>query len=184
MKKLLLLLAFPLVLAGCSGTPTSPHNQEKIESNDIGNNQYSAEINIQVYEITDAAFKAMKSTEKDNFIENVTSHLTEVKLEIALSKVQYVIKDKNKFFLTEGVPKAIGKTDVTVSKKNDGMMVVSQTNKDIITFNIFNRVILGVNGYTNSLSEITMALSDNSELNRIAYRISENEIILIEAKKH
>jgi hypothetical protein len=179
-----LLLALPIMPAGCSGTPTGIDNKEKTEVNQSSDSQYSAEINIQVYEITDTSFKSLKSTEKDDFIENITSHLTEVKLETALSKVQYVIKDKNKFFLTEGVPKAIGKTDVTVSKKNDGMMVVSQTNKDIITFNIFNRVILGVNGYTNSLSEITMALSDNSELNRIAYRISENEIILIEAKKH
>jgi hypothetical protein len=64
------------------------------------------------------------------------------------------------------------------------MMVVAQTNKNMITFNIFNRVILGKNGYTNSLSEITMPLSDESELNRIAYRISEYEIILIEATKH
>ena len=63
-------------------------------------------------------------------------------------------------------------------------MVVAQTNKDLITFNIFNRVILGQYGYTNSLSEITMSLSDNSKMNRIAYRISEYEIILIEATKH
>lgn len=64
------------------------------------------------------------------------------------------------------------------------MMVVAQTNKGMITLNIFNRIIMGVNGYTNSLSEITMPLTDEDNLNRIAYRISEYEIILIEATKH
>lgn len=184
MKKLLLALALPLVLASCSVSPTNNANVDKKWFKSIGGDQYSAEISLQVYEITDPTFKALKSTEKDDFIENVTSHLTEVPLETALSKVKYTVKDKNKFFLEEGVPKAIGKTDVNVSAKNDGMMVVSQTNKDMITFNIFNRVIVGKNGYTNSLSEITMPLSDESKLNRIAYRISEYEIILIEATKH
>lgn len=184
MKKLLLALVLPFVLAGCSVNQTNNTNVDKKMVKSIGGDEYSAEISLQVYEITDPTFKALKSTEKDSFIENVTSHLTDIPLETALSKVKYTVKDKNKFFLTEGVPKAIGNTDVNVSAKNDGMMVVAQTNKDMITFNIFNRVILGQNGYTNSLSEITMSLSDNSKMNRIAYRISEYEIILIEATKH
>lgn len=184
MKKLLLALALPLVLAGCSVSPTNTTNVDRKQIKLIGSDEYSAEISLQVYEITDPTFKALKSTEKDDFIENVTSHLTEVPLETALSKIKYTVKDKNNFFLIEGLPKAIGNTDVNVSTKNDGMMVVAQTNKNMITFNIFNRVILGKNGYTNSLSEITMPLSDESELNRIAYRISEYEIILIEATKH
>lgn len=184
MKKLLLALALPLVLAGCSVNQPSNSNVDKKMVKSIGGDEYSAEITLQVYEITDPTFKALKSTEKDDFIENVTSHLTEVPLETSLSKVKYTVKNKNKFFLEEGVPKAIGKTDVNISVKNDGMMVVAQTNKGMITLNIFNRIIMGKNGYTNSLSEITMPLTDEDNLNRIAYRISEYEIILIEATKH
>jgi hypothetical protein len=184
MKKLLLILALPFVLAGCAVNQTGHSNVDKKMFKSIGGDEYSAEIFLQVYEITDPTFKALKSTEKDDFIDNVTSHLTEVPLETALSKVKYKIKDKNKFFLQDGVPKAIGKTDVNISVKNDGMMVVAQTNNGMITLNIFNRIIMGVNGYTNSLSEITMPLTDENNLNRIAYRISEYEIILIEATKH
>lgn len=184
MKKLLIALALPIVLAGCSVSQTNNSNVDKKMVNSRGGDEYAAQISMQVYEITDPTFKALKSTEKDDFIDNVTSHLTEVPLETALSKVKYTIKDKHNFLLVEGVPKAIGKTDVNISVKNDGMMVVAQTNKDMITLNIFNRIIMGQNGYTNSLSEITMPLSDEKSLNRIAYRISEYEIILIEATKH
>lgn len=184
MKKLLLVLALPFVLTGCSVNQTTNSSVDKKWFKSVGGDQYAAEISLQVYEITDTTFKSLKSTQKDDFIDNVTSHLTEVPLETALSKVQYTVKDKNKFFLEESVPKAIGKTDVNMSVQNDGMMVVAQTNRDMITFNIFNRVIMGKNGYTNSLSEITMPLSDDSKLNRIAYRISEYEIILIEVTKH
>lgn len=184
MKKLLIALALPIVLAGCSVNQPNNGNVDKKMVNSIGSDEYSAQISLQVYEITDPTFKALKSTEKDDFIDNVTSHLTEVPLETALSKIKYTIKDKHNFLLVEGVPKAIGKTDVNISVKNDGMMVVAQTNKDMITLNIFNRIIIGKNGYTNSLSEITMPLSNEKSLNRIAYRISEYEIILIEATKH
>lgn len=184
MKKLLLVLALPFILAGCANNPnqSTEVNNKMVKS--IVSDGYSAEISLQVYEITDQNFKTLKSTEKDDFIENVTSHLTDVPITTALSKVKYTVKDKNKFLLKEDEPKAIGKTDVNISVKNDGMMVVAQTHKDMITLNIFNRIIFGKNGYTNSLAEITMPLSENSELNRIAYRISEYEIILIEVTKH
>lgn len=184
MKKLLIALALPIVLAGCAVNQNNNSNVDKKMVNSIGGDEYSAQISMQVYEITDQTFKALKGNEKDDFIDNVTSHLTEVPLETALSKVKYMIKDKHNFLLIEGVPKAIGKTDVNISVKNDGMMVVAQTNKEMITLNIFNRIIMGQNGYTNSLSEITMPLTDEKSLNRIAYRISEYEIILIEATKH
>lgn len=98
MKKLLLMLALPFVLAGCAVNQTGHSNVDKKMVKSIGGDEYSAEIFLQVYEITDPTFKALKSTEKDDFIDNVTSHLTEVPLETALSKVKYTIKDKNKFF--------------------------------------------------------------------------------------
>lgn len=64
MKKLLIALALPIVLAGCSVSQTNNSNVDKKMVNSRGGDEYAAQISMQVYEITDPTFKALKSTEK------------------------------------------------------------------------------------------------------------------------
>lgn len=172
MYKILLGFIF-LILVGCASSPNNM--KDKTISDD------RSSVHVKVYEINDPQFNNLKSGLKDQFIENVTSHITDVKIETALSKLKYVIKYSYDFKLEERKQISVGDETVNDSRKNTGMMIVAEKNKELIVFNVFNRTSVG-NAYANSLSEITMNLLPDIE-NKIAYRIAENEILYITIDK-
>jgi len=184
MRKLILPLAI-CFLVGCSQVPTTQSVQDintvKEKTTDI----YHATVKIEVYEIKDPKFNQLDTERKDEFMDNVTSHIGEVPIATALSKHAYKIKNKYDFILSSSEPVSLGDTNVTATQKNPGIMVVASTEKDEINLNVFNRVSTGTKeGYANTLFAISMSLSNNDSNSQIASRIAENEIIVITAKKN
>ena len=175
MYKILLIIIF-FTLVGCASSPQKIKENTAIQIEETN-------VSVKVYEIKDEGFNQLKSEMKDSFIENITSHITDVDIEVALSKVKYNVTNVHDFKLKDNVQKSIGNETVNDSRKNTGMMIVAEKDKNIIVFNVFNRTSSG-GSYANSLSEISMNLSPIVENeNEIAYRISENEILYIKVKK-
>lgn len=179
MLKILFTLAIAF-LAGCSQTVTKP--VDEISELEL-KNRYNADVKFEVYEITDKKFTTMTVEAKDSFIENITSHISEITVSSALNKYQYKLKNKYEFTLPEKKPLTFGEGDVKASPQNPGIMIVALTESNQITLDVFNRVSNGTNDYANSLSSISMPLSLTDDYSKIAYRISENEIIYVAARK-
>ncbi len=176
MYKVMLGIIFS-ALVGCANSPNAI--QENMDNPEKVLKEELTDVTIKVYEINDKNFNLYTTDSKDKFIENVTSHITEIDIDTALNKMQHNIKNVFNFDLKDNIKRTVGDESINDDQNKIGMIVVVEKTDDLLVFNVFNRVYIG-SGYANSLSEITMNLSPHlGNKNEIAYRISENEIIHI-----